>query len=98
VNTKEFEKKLKELKIIENHLDYYGKFRWSSLQIKQKHNASYFRGHSNLYDSEQAPVIMAWLLRLEKRCHTSPSADVSIMCAIFQPSASFQLEGCSRSG
>ncbi|WP_460502435.1 hypothetical protein [Hymenobacter agri] len=28
-----------ELKIIENYLDYYGKFRWSSLQVKQKRAA-----------------------------------------------------------
>jgi hypothetical protein len=28
--------KAQELKIIESHLDYYGKFRWSSQQVKQK--------------------------------------------------------------
>lgn len=28
--------KAQELKIIESHLDYYGKFRWSSQSVKQK--------------------------------------------------------------
>ncbi|MET4073088.1 hypothetical protein [Hymenobacter sp. UYCo722] len=41
----EYEKfvKAQELKIVEIHLDYYGKFRWSSLQIKQKLEAKLFR-------------------------------------------------------
>jgi len=28
--------KAQDLKIIENYLDYYGSFRWSSQQVKQK--------------------------------------------------------------
>jgi hypothetical protein len=28
-----------KLKIIESHLDYYGKFRWSNYQVKQKKEA-----------------------------------------------------------
>ncbi|MDO7849747.1 hypothetical protein Q5H92_25515 [Hymenobacter sp. M29] len=37
IEYEEFEK-AQELKVIENHLDYYGKFRWSSQQVKQKNN------------------------------------------------------------
>jgi Tfp pilus assembly ATPase PilU len=35
IEIEEFEK-AQELKVIEMHLDYYGKFRWSSFQVKQK--------------------------------------------------------------
>ncbi|MCI1187446.1 hypothetical protein MON38_08435 [Hymenobacter sp. DH14] len=35
IEYEEFEK-ARELKLVENHLDYYGKFRWSSQQVKQK--------------------------------------------------------------
>ena len=38
IEYEEFEKAW-ELKLVENHLDYYGKFRWTSLQIKQKREA-----------------------------------------------------------
>jgi hypothetical protein len=36
IEYEEFEKAQK-LKIIESHLDYYGKFRWISQNIQQKH-------------------------------------------------------------
>jgi hypothetical protein len=29
-------KRAQELKLAENHLDYYGKFRWNSQQVQQK--------------------------------------------------------------
>jgi hypothetical protein len=36
IEYEEFEE-ARKLKMIENHLDYYGKFRWASQQIKPKH-------------------------------------------------------------
>jgi hypothetical protein len=36
IEYEEFEE-ARKLKIIENHLDYYGKFRWISQNIQQKH-------------------------------------------------------------
>lgn len=35
IEYEEFEK-ARELKFVENHLDYYGKFRWTNQQVKQK--------------------------------------------------------------
>jgi hypothetical protein len=35
IEWEEFEK-AQELKMIEQHLDYYGKFRWTSQNVKQK--------------------------------------------------------------
>ncbi|MGI4883366.1 MAG: hypothetical protein ACRYFR_00205 [Janthinobacterium lividum] len=37
IEWEEFEK-AQELKLIENHLDYYGKFRWTSQNVQQKRN------------------------------------------------------------
>ncbi len=35
IEEEEFER-ARKLRLVENHLDYYGKFRWSSQQVQQK--------------------------------------------------------------